>query len=175
MSTRTHRPVNKFEIENGRWRIDPASASVEFRVPNFYGLQHVEGQFEHFEGTLDLHKEPAIELTIDADSLNTNNTQRDKHLRSADFFDVERHPHVRFVSDSADLDGEILIVRGPLHAAGETVPVDLDASLRRQGDELAIEATTLVDQRELGMTWSPLGIVRTPSKLIIHGRLVLDD
>ena len=135
MSTSTHRPVNEFKIENGRWRIDPLSAIIEFRVPNFYGLRNVEGRFERFEGTLDLHKEPAIELTIDADSLNTNNAQRDKHLRSADFFDVENHPRVRFVSDSADLDREVLVVSGRLHAAGEIVPVDLDASLRRQGDD----------------------------------------
>ncbi len=175
MSTSVHPPVNKFEIENGRWRLDPSHSSIEFRVPNFYGLQHVDGRFERFEGTMDLHTVPAIDLTIDADSLSTRNTQRDKHLRSSDFFDVEHHPQVRFVSDSADLDGEVLIVRGRLTAAGTSVPLSLDASLRREGDELAIEAAALVDQRQLGMTWSPLGIVRTPSRLIVRGRLVLND
>ena len=83
MSISTPHHINTFEIENARWQIDPGRSSVEFRVPNLYGLQTVKGRFERYEGTLDLHTEPAIELTIDADSVNTNNAQRDKHLRSA--------------------------------------------------------------------------------------------
>ena len=66
-----------------------------------------------------MRSEPAVELTIEADSLDTKQRRRDKHLRSADFFDVEHHPEVRFVSDSAALDGERLKVHGQLHAAGK--------------------------------------------------------
>ena len=82
---------------------------------------------------------------------------RDKHLRSADFFDVENHPQVRFVSDSATLDGERLKVRGRLYAAGTSMPLELEASLRRVGDELEVDARTYGDHRKLGMshgTWA---------------------
>jgi polyisoprenoid-binding protein YceI len=158
-----------------RWRIDPQRSSVEFRVPHFYGLLKVKGKFESFTGTLDLTGEPEVELTIDADSVQTKQKARDKHLRSPDFFHTEKHPSVRFTSHASKLTGERLHVQGRLEAAGHLVPLDLEAVLQPVGDELEVFAETKVDQRELGMTWSPLGIARTPSTLIVKGRLVKDD
>jgi polyisoprenoid-binding protein YceI len=162
-------------IQHTRWRIDPRRSSVEFHVPNFWGLQTVKGRFERYDGTLDLSGEPSVELTIDADSLNTSNPRRDRHLRSDDFFDIANHPQVRFVSELATLDGERLAVWGDLHAAGKTVPLELEGVVRPDGDELDVEVTTLVDHRELGMTWNRLGMMRAPSKLILRGRLVSDE
>jgi polyisoprenoid-binding protein YceI len=162
-------------IEQTRWRIDPARSTVEFQVPHFWGLKTVKGQFERYEGTLDLSAQAAVELRIEAASLDTKRTARDKHLRSADFFDVEKHAQVRFESDHAELDGERLRVHGRLHAAGKKIPLDVAATLRRVGDELEMTATACADQRRLGMTWSPLGMTRAPSKLIIRGRLIQDD
>lgn len=160
---------------SGRSRLDPAHSSAEFHVRHFYGLMTVKGHFDRFEGTLNLDGEPTIELTIDADSLDTKKAQRDKHLRSADFFDVEAHPQVRFVSDIDTLDGEKLTVRGQLHAGGATVPLAFDAALQPVDGELEVEAVTQVDHRELGMTWSPLGILRAPCTLIVRGRLVREE
>lgn len=174
MSTTTHQATDTQQTETSRWLIDPARSGVEFRAPGFWGLASVKGRFAHYDGTLDLRREPAIELTIDAASLNTNNKLRDRHLRAEKFFDVEHHPQVRFVSDRATLDGERLKVHGRLYAAGASMPLDLDASLRRVGEELEVEAHTYADQHELGMTRSPLGMVRTPSELLVHGRLVRD-
>jgi polyisoprenoid-binding protein YceI len=162
-------------IEKTRWRIDPARSSIEFRTPTFWGLVTVKGRFERYDGTLDLRREPAIDLKIAADSLDTKNKMRDKHLRAVDFFDVKQHPTVRFVSDVAKLEGERLIVRGQLHAGGDSMPIDLEARLRRVGDELEVDTTTYVDQRELGMAHSPLGMIRAPTELIVHGRLVRDQ
>ena len=65
-----------------------------------------------------------------------------------------------------------MAVVGHLEAAGRTVPVALDATVREAGDDLEIEATTTADQRELGMTFSPLGMIRTPSTLHIRARLM---
>jgi polyisoprenoid-binding protein YceI len=174
MSTTTPRPTAVHSIENTRWRIDPSRSRIEFRTPTFWGLVTVRGRFEHYDGTLDLRHEPAVELTIDASSLDTNNHKRDKHLRSADFFDVDNHPQVRFVSDGATLEGERLTVSGRLYVAGTSTPLNLDARLRRAGDELEVEARTSSDHRTVGMTHSPLGMIRTPSELIVHGRLVRD-
>jgi polyisoprenoid-binding protein YceI len=173
----THAPplASVRTIEQTRWRIDPARSTVEFQVPHFWGLKTVKGQFGRYEGTLDLSAEPAVELRIDAASLATKRTARDKHLRSADFFDVEEHPQVRFESDHAELDGERLNVYGRLHAAGKKIPLNVAATLRPLADELELAATTCADQRRLGMTWSPLGMTRAPSKLIIRGRLIPDD
>ncbi len=160
------------ELTDGIWRLDPSQSSVEFHVRHFYGLMTVKGHFDRYEGTVELGSEPAVQLTIDADSLDTKNARRDAHLRSPDFFDVEHHPKVRFVSDSAVLDGDTLKVRGQLHAAGKHVPLELHATVHNVDDGLEIEAITHADHRELGMTWSPLGILRAPSKLIVRGRLI---
>ena len=158
----------------GRWRIDPARSSVEFRTPTLWGLATVKGHFKHYEGSLDLQRSPAIELTIDAASLNTKNRFRDRHLRSADFFDVGDHSEVGFVSDSVTVEGERLKVRGRLYAAGSSFPLELDASLRPVGDEFEIEARTQADHRRLGMSHGILGMIAAPSELIVDGRLVRD-
>ena len=169
--TLTHPPATQ-RVPLGGWRIDPTRSSVEFRAGTLWGLTNVTGRFERYEGTLDLQENPAIELTIDAASLDTNLGLRDRHLRSADFFDVVNHPQVSFVSDSATLEGERLHVRGRLHAAGKSIPLELDARLRRVGDELEIDARTYADHRKLGMSHGMLGMITTPSELIVHGRLV---
>jgi len=174
MSTHTADPVGTPTIETTRWRIDPDRSSVEFHVKGFWGMATVKGRFSRYHGTLDLSAQPAIELTIEADSLDTTNEKRDTHLRSPDFFDAGKHPYVRFVSQSATLDGERLHVRGRLHARGSSIPLELNATLRSIGDDLEIEAATEADHRQLGMTWNRMSMIRTPTKLVVTGRLVRD-
>jgi polyisoprenoid-binding protein YceI len=162
------------EVRHALWRIDPERSSVEFQVRHLYGLQTVKGRFERYDGTLDLDAQPAIELTIEADSLNTNNARRDEHLRSADFFDAADHPALRFESRLVAVDHGRLEVGGELHAAGKSIPVDLEGVMRADRGELELELTTFVDHRRLGMTWNRLGMIRSPSKLAVRGRLVRD-
>ena len=168
----TPSPAHTGDLTTGSWRLDPSRSSVEFHVRHFYGLITVKGHFERYQGVLALASQPAVELTIDADSLQTRNARRDKHLRSADFFDVEHERQVRFVSDSAVLEDGRLKVRGQLRAAGKQIPLELDAKLSEIDGEIEIEAVTHADHRALGMTWSPLGILRAPSKLSVRGRLI---
>jgi polyisoprenoid-binding protein YceI len=158
-------------LATGTWRLDPARSSVEFQVRHIYGLVTVKGRFDRYQGSLDLSARPAVELVIDADSLDTRVQKRDKHLRSDDFFDVVNHPQVRFSSDAVTLDGNALKARGRLHAAGKHIPLDVDATVTPVDDGFELEASALADQRELGML-SPLGIMRAPCKLIVRGRLV---
>jgi polyisoprenoid-binding protein YceI len=174
MSATTPQTNDKPAREKTRWRIDPARSQVEFRTPTFWGLMTVKGHFERYDGTLDLRRDPAIELTIEAGSLNTNNKMRDKHLRSGDFFDVANEPEVRFVSDRATLDGEKLTVSGKLYAAGKSVPLEVDATLRPVGGELEVDGTASADQFGLAMSRGMLGMIRPPSELIVRGRLVRD-
>jgi len=159
----------------GTWQLDPARSSAEFHVRNLWGMMTVKGRFDRFQGTLDLSERPAVALVVDADSVNTGNARRDTHLRSGDFLDAATHPQVHYEDDAADLDGDNLTFRGLLYAAGKHVPLDVAATVSPDGDEFAIEATAQVDQRELGMTFSPLGMVRAPSRLLIRGWLVRAD
>ena len=76
-----------------RWSVDRDETSVEFAVKTFWGLATVRGRFDRFGGSYEVGPDGTkIELTIDADSLDTGNGTRDKHLRSTDFFDVAEHP-----------------------------------------------------------------------------------
>lgn len=156
-----------------RWVVDTARSTVEFRVRNFWGLSTVAGRFSRFGGSYTVGPDRrAAELMIDAGSLDTANARRDKHLRSEAFFGAETHPHVRFTShDVAGAGNGTLRVRGELEAAGKTVPLAFDAAVRRLDGELEVEATTEVDQRVLGMTFSPLGTVRAPATLHVMARL----
>lgn len=165
-------PASSQDLTTGVWSLDPERSSVEFRVPNFWGIATVKGQFERYEGRLALQSTPAVQLTIDAASLDTAHRKRDEHLRSSDFFDVENHPQVRFTSEATQLDGQTLTVRGTLEVAGKSLPLDLRATLTDAGGEPAIEAQATVDRRDLGMTWNRLGMVGTASTLLIKGNLV---
>jgi polyisoprenoid-binding protein YceI len=112
---------------------------------------------------------------VDAASVETQRAKRDEHLRSADFFDAERDPEISFASDDAAFDGARLTLSGELHAAGRHARISAAGSLLERDGELEVDVTAEVDQRELGMTWSPLGLVRTPSRLVVRGRLVRQD
>jgi polyisoprenoid-binding protein YceI len=160
------------ETLGGSWRLDPRRSSVEFRVGGFWGLARIKGHFDDYRGQLDLSAEPAIELTIDAASVDTGNDKRDEHLRSGDFFDAENHPRVQFLSQSVQPQGDTLKVHGRLSARDRSIPVDLDARVREVDGELEIEAATTVPHRELGMTWSPLRIIGPRSKLSVKAHLI---
>ena len=155
------------------WRLDPARSTAEFRVKHFWGLITVTGHFDRFDGVYAVSANGGrIELTIDADSLDTGNPRRDRHLRSSEFFDAEEHPQTRFRSTSVvDAGKGRLHVDGTLEAAGKSVPLSLDATVRELDGALEIEATTTVDHRLFDMTWSPLGTLRSPATLHVRARL----
>jgi len=155
------------------WSIDRDETSVEFTVKTFWGLMTVHGHFDRFDGSYEVGPGgTTIELTIDADSLDTGHATRDRHLRSDDFFDIESHPQVRFTSTRIHqvTDG-ILHVVGHLHAAGKVAPLEFPATTRQDGDALEVEATTTVDQRELGLSTGKLGMIRRPATLHVKARL----
>ena len=115
-----------------RWTVDRDETSVDFAVKTFWGLTTVHGRFDRFDGSYEVGPDGTkIELTIDADSLDTGNATRDKHLRSTDFFHVAEHPQVRFTSTRVRRAGDgMLHVEGDLEAAGKVVPLEFDATVR---------------------------------------------
>ena len=157
---------------SGRWQLDSQDSSVEFRARKFWGLVTVTGHFDDYEGQLELSANPALELTVDAASVQTGIGKRDRHLRSADFFDAENHPRVRFVSDSVGLNDDTLKVSGRLSARGRSIPLAVEAQVQRIDGELYIEAATTAPHRQLGMTWNPLGMIRPRTELFVKGHLV---
>jgi polyisoprenoid-binding protein YceI len=155
------------------WSIDRDETTVEFTVKTFWGLMTVHGRFDRFDGTYEDGPDGTkIELTIDADSLDTGHATRDKHLRSTDFFHVVAHPWVRFMSTSVHhVTSRILHVVGRLEAAGKVVPLEFAATVQQLDDALEVEATTTIDQRRLGMSSGRLGMIRPPATLHVKARL----
>jgi polyisoprenoid-binding protein YceI len=157
-----------------RWTLDPSRSTAEFRVAQVWGLSTVKGHFDRLDGRLEIDHDGRgrAELRIDAASLDTGNRRRDKQLRSASHFDTEHHPDVRFRATSVSVtDDDGIRVAGELEVAARRVPLVLEPTVRHTDDQLDIEATTTIDARELGMTWSPLGTPKTPATLTIHARL----
>jgi polyisoprenoid-binding protein YceI len=175
--TTIHSTHDNHQLASTRWRLDPSSSSAEFRVPFIWGLASVEGRFEHLEGSLEIDDDDhwQMVLAVDATGLDTGNPRRDKHLRSATFFDVEHHPVVRFRSRGVTDRGGRLEVEGEFEAAGERVPLQVEVTVSHADGRLELDAAASVDQRQLGMTYSPLGVIRTPTALSVHARLRRED
>lgn len=115
-------------VKTGTYAIDPVHSSVVFGIGHL-GVTYVYGRFNTVSGTLTLGENGhAIEMTVDAASVDTNNEKRDKHLRSEDFFDVANHPEIAFASTSfAPAGGDEFEVAGNLTLRGVTKPVTVTA------------------------------------------------
>jgi polyisoprenoid-binding protein YceI len=158
------------------WSLDRDGSSVDFTVKTMWGLIPVRGRFDRFAGSYEIGRNgTTIELTIDADSLDTGNGKRDEHLRSSDFFGVDNHALVRFRSTRVHEVGDgMLHVAGNLELAGIVEPLEFAATVKPAGEGLAVEATTTVDQRRFGMSSGVLGMIRRPTTLHVKALLKRD-
>ncbi|MEF9908204.1 YceI family protein [Streptomyces sp. P9-A2] len=148
----------------GVWTIDPAHSSIAF-VARYAMITKVRGTFEDFDGRLYLDGErpgrSTADVTIKAAGLDTRQEQRDRHLRSADFFHAEAHPVLSFRSTSVrQLSADTYHLSGDLSIKGVTRPVVLDLTHTGTatdpfGNERAgFEGSTTVDRTEWGLTWN---------------------
>lgn len=149
------------------WTIDKAHSQIEFGVKHMM-FTTVKGQFRDFEATIRLDEtnpnDSSVEVTIDTASLDTAVADRDNHLRSADFFDVENHPKIRFVSRRVEgasfREGETFKVIGDLTIRGQTREVELDATFEGRGkdpwgqEKAAFTAEGKIDRHDFGLTWN---------------------
>jgi polyisoprenoid-binding protein YceI len=145
------------------WTLDPSHSQVEFGVRHMM-ISTVKGSFNELSGTIAYDGEnladAALEVEIDAASIDTRNADRDGHLRSGDFFDVETHPKLVFRSTGIEGTPESFKVKGDLTIRGETRPVVLDAELLGGGEDpwgnqrLAFRAETEINRKEFGLSWN---------------------
>jgi polyisoprenoid-binding protein YceI len=159
-------------LESGSWKLDPSDSAVEFASRAVWGVVGVRGSFGEYTGSFDLAATPAIELVIQAASLDTQNTKRDEHLRSDDFFGVDSHPEVRFASSHVHLHGDHLHVTGTLSAGGRSITIEPVAHIKAVDDGYQIDSVVIVNHRELGMSAGPGGMVRPKSWLNVRGKLI---
>ena len=120
-------------VPTGTWTVDPAHSKVGFAVKHM-GIANVRGEFTEFEGTLEIAEDLSSAKaygTVTAQSVDTNEPQRDDHLRSPDFFDVAQFPELRFESTSVEaLDDEEFRITGKLTIHGVTNEIVLHADVQ---------------------------------------------
>ena len=149
------------------WAIDKAHSQVEFGVKHMM-FTTVKGQFREFGGTVQLDETnpngSTVEAVLDATSIDTAVADRDNHLRSADFFDVENHPTLTFrskrIEGASFREGERFKVIGDLTIRGTTREVELDATYEGRGrdpwgqEKAAFTAEGKIDRHDFGLTWN---------------------
>ena len=147
------------------WNIDPVHSHVEFKVRHMM-ISNVKGQFKGVTGTLKLDRsdltKSGVEMSIDAATINTGDAQRDAHLKSADFFDVEKFPTLTFKSNrvSKNKDG-VLTVAGDLtiHGVTRNVVLEVEGPSAQMKDpwgntRIGLSATTRINRKDFGLTWN---------------------
>jgi polyisoprenoid-binding protein YceI len=149
--------------EAGTFTIDPAHTNVGF-VARHMVFTKVRGQFPEVEGTVILGADPAestVDVTIKTATVTTGAADRDRHLRSADFFDVENHPEMTFRSSSIrHLGGPEFLVTGDLAIRGVVRPVELAVTVEGAGVDpwgrqvAGVSARAEVDREQWGLTWN---------------------
>ena len=119
------------QAESATYAIDPTHTFVTFEI-NHFGASVNRGRFDKKEGTVQFDragKAGKVEISFDATSINSGTPAFDKHLQSADIFDVAKHPTAKFVSDKVHFEGDkVKSVEGQLTLLGKTQPVTLKAN-----------------------------------------------
>jgi polyisoprenoid-binding protein YceI len=145
------------------WTLDPSHTTIEFSAKHLM-ITTVKGRFTAMEGTVTVPSDsPAaasVDITIQAASVDTRTEQRDQHLRSADFLDVEKFPTITFRSTKIAGSGEQFTMTGDLTIHGTTRSVTLDVTNEGVakdpwgGTRMGFSATGKIDRREFGLVWS---------------------
>jgi polyisoprenoid-binding protein YceI len=146
------------------WRIDPTHASAEFAVRHLM-VATVRGRLSNVQGVVHLDEarpeRSSVEVTIDATTVDTHLADRDAHLRSADFLDVERHPIITFRSTRVEPQGDGRArVEGDLTIRDVTRPVILDAEYHGRATDpwgnhkAGFSATGRFNRQDFGLSWN---------------------
>ncbi|MFD3452257.1 YceI family protein [Streptomyces sp. NPDC058691] len=161
-------------LRTGTWALDPAGSSVRLRHKAMWGTATVKGAFAGISGTGELAPDGTAQgtLTIEAASLDTGNSQRDTHLKSAEFFDVAAHPAIVYTASrvTADADGA-LAVDGELTVRGTTRPLALTGRADTASpDAVVLTAEAAIDRADFGLTWNRLGTIKGLATISVTAR-----
>jgi len=145
------------------WQIDPAHSLLEFSVRHMM-VATVKGRFSQLRGTItDIADDPAlssVEVVVDGASISTGDVNRDGHLRSADFFDVEQYPTITFTSRRIRGSRDEFTLTGDLTMHGVTREVTLDVTLNGVGTSpygktiAGFSAETKINRKDWGLNWN---------------------
>ena len=146
-------------LSTGTWAIDPVHSTIGFSVRHLV-VSKVRGRFQNFSGTITVAADgtPSVDAEIDVASITTDNEQRDGHLKTADFFEVEKFPTATFKSTSVKADGGDFIVTGDFTLHGVTNSIDLKLEFNGvnagmgNGPVAGFEASTVINRKDFGIS-----------------------
>jgi polyisoprenoid-binding protein YceI len=146
----------------GTWAIDPVHSEVSFVVRHMM-VSKVRGRFDKFDGTIVTAENPldsTVTATVDVSSINTGQEQRDAHIRSADFFEAEKHPTMTFTSTGVRAEGDHYLLDGDLTIRGVTKPVTFTLEVSGFGPDAyggtraGFSATTEINRHDFGVSFN---------------------
>lgn len=145
------------------WAIDPAHSEVQFKVKHLV-ISTVTGSFKTFEGTVETENEDfdgaRVTFSADTTSIDTNQAQRDEHLKSAEFFDSEKHPKLSFSGVAVKTGDDTYTLKGDLSVKDVTKPFEFKAEYGGSmtdfygNNKAGFEITGKINRKEFGLTWS---------------------
>ena len=144
--------VTATDLGTGTWAIDPVHSSISFSVRHLV-VSKVRGTF----GTIAEDGTPAVTAEIDVASVNTGNEQRDAHIKSADFFDVEKYPTATFRSTGVHAKGDDYVLDGEFTLKGVTKPISLTLEFNGtnpgmgHGAVAGFEASVVLNRKDFGI------------------------
>jgi polyisoprenoid-binding protein YceI len=148
-------------IPAGVYNVDPTHSNVGFEVRHM-GIATVRGTFRGFTGKIDASGDaPVLEGSVDVATVDTGEENRDGHLKSPEFFDVEQAPQITFHSTAteAGADGQIRL-QGEITIKGTTKPIELTGTLAENGEDpwgnerIGLELSSSIDRRDFDLKWN---------------------
>lgn len=154
----------KTQYEPGKYSIDPSHSHIGFEVPHLV-ISSVEGKFTEFSGTIQLKENlslSSVDVDIKTNSIDTGTQKRDDHLRSADFFEVEKFPKITFKSTAVKGNLKSLRITGDLTIKGTTKKVTLTGKYLGSvtdgygNKKVAFDLNTEINRKDFGLNWSSM-------------------
>jgi polyisoprenoid-binding protein YceI len=143
----------------GTWAIDPSHSSLEFGIRHL-GIATVKGRAAGVSGTITGGATPRVEGIVPAATITTFDETRDGHLQSPEFFDVERHPELRFASASVTRDADEVVVVGTLEIKGVARDVELRGRVLGPetdpwgNERIGLDLNGTIDRTDFGLRWN---------------------
>jgi len=154
----------------GSWTLDATRSEVRLETRHTWGLRPLHGFFRQVagNGTVTTAGDVSGVVTVAAESIDTKNSTRDRHLRSADFFDVATHPDLTFAVDGvAPADGGVRVT-GRLTIRGRTRPASFDVTVSATDDEVRLDGKLQVNRADFGLTWNRMGIASMDNTIVVR-------
>jgi polyisoprenoid-binding protein YceI len=146
-----------------KWVIDPTHSEIQFKVKHLV-ISTVTGYFRTFEGSVETETEDfdgaTVQFSADTASIDTNQAQRDEHLKSGDFFESEKHPKISFTGKLAKAGSESYTLKGDLSVKGITKPFEFAVEYGGNmtdfygNNKSGFEVTGKINRKEFGLEWS---------------------